>query len=194
MFEYLKGKIVEINPAFIVLELQNTGYFINISLHTYSQLQEQNGETTIFIHQVLREDANILFGFAEQEEREIFRLLISVSGVGANTARMMLSSLNPEEIKQAIVHENVNVLKSIKGIGAKSAQRVIIDLRDKIGKAGTDKEILPVKDNTIKNEAFSALVMLGFTKSASEKAIEKITAKEANLTVEEVIKKSLKIL
>lgn len=193
MFEYIKAQLVELNPAYAVMDNNGLAYFISISLNTYSQLKEGE-ETTLFLEQIIREDANLLYGFFDKSEREIFRLLISVSGIGANTARMMLSSLNTNEIKNAIETGNVNVLKSIKGIGLKTAQRTIIDLKDKIGKADVGENILEPSHNTIRDEALSALVMLGFNKSAIEKTLDKITKSNNNLSVEELIKQALKNL
>ena len=193
MFEYINGKISEITPTYVVLEASGVGYFINISLYSYTEIQKLT-ECRIYLHQVIREDAHVLFGFYSKSEREIFRQLISVSGIGANTARMMLSSLNPYEIQHAIVEENVNVLKNIKGIGAKSAERIIVDLKDKIGKVSEEHEIFTLKDNTIEEEALSALVLLGFNKNAVKKAIQKILTQNRSLSVEEVIKAALKIL
>jgi Holliday junction DNA helicase RuvA len=146
------------------------------------------------VHEVIREDSHQLFGFAEKEERDIFRLLISVSGVGAATARMMLSSLSHDEIEKAILTSDVNTLKSIKGIGLKSAQRIIVDLKDKVGKQSGTGEIFAFTDNTKREEALSALVMLGFGKSAVFKVLDRIIREEKNLTVEELIKKALKSL
>lgn len=193
MFEYIKAKLVELNPAYAVMETSGLAYFVNISLNTYSQLKEGE-ETTLFLQQIVREDAHLLFGFADKTEREIFRLLITVSGIGANTARMMLSSLSPMDIKAAIESGNVNVLKSVKGIGLKTAQRTIVDLKDKIGKTGDDENILATLDNTIREEALSALVMLGFNKPAIEKALDKIIKEENDLNVEKLIKLALKRL
>ena len=192
MFEYIKGIIVELNPTYLVTENTGIAYFINISLNTYSNLKE-NEEKKIFIHQIIREDANLLFGFINKQEREIFRMLITVSGVGANTARMMLSSMNSAEIKSAIIEGQVNTLKNIKGIGVKTAQRIIIDLKDKIVKTG-DENILVPEINKNREEALSALTMLGFKKATIEKNIDKILKKEANLRVEEIIKIALKQL
>jgi holliday junction DNA helicase RuvA len=193
MFEYINGKISEITPTYVVLEASGVGYFINISLYSYTEIQKLT-ECRIYLHQVIREDAHVLFGFYSKSEREIFRQLISVSGIGANTARMMLSSLSPYEIQHAIVEENVNILKNIKGIGAKSAERIIVDLKDKIGKVSEEHEIFTLKDNTIEEEALSALVLLGFNKNAVKKAIQKILTQDRSLSVEEVIKAALKIL
>jgi len=146
------------------------------------------------VHEVIREDSHQLFGFAEKEERDIFRLLISVTGVGANTARMMLSSLNPAEIEKAIIGSDVNVLKSVKGIGLKTAQRIIVDLKDKLGKQAGTGEIFAFSDNTKREEALSALVMLGFAKSTVLKVLDKIVREDRNLTVEDMIKSVLKNL
>lgn len=193
MIEYIKGSIRQITPAFLIVETGGIGYFVNISLNTFARLEHEK-DYTVLIHEVIREDTHQLFGFADSHEREIFRLLISVSGVGAGTARMMLSSLNPAEIERAISGSEVNVLKSIKGIGLKTAQRIIVDLKDKIGKAGESGEIFTLSDNTNKEEALSALVMLGFAKSAVIKVLDKIVKEERNLTVEDIIRKALKNL
>jgi holliday junction DNA helicase RuvA len=193
MIEYIKGPIIQITPAYLVIETAGIGYFINISLNTFSKL-EKVSEYKVLIHEVIREDTHVLFGFANLGEREIFRLLISVSGVGASTARMMLSSLSPEEIERAITGSDANVLKSVKGIGLKTAQRIIIDLKDKLGKAGSGGEIFALSDNTNRDEALSALVMLGFAKSAVLKVLDKIVRDEKNLTVEDMIRKALKNL
>jgi len=146
------------------------------------------------VHEVIREDAHLLYGFATESERELFRLLVSVNGIGSNTAIMMFSSLSPDEISNAILNENVNLLKSIKGIGVKTAQRVIIDLKDKIGKSPIGEQIVAPTDNTIRIEALSALVMLGFAKKPVEKELDKILAAQPNLSVENVIKLALKSL
>ena len=193
MIDYIKGTIITITPTFLIIETTDLGYFINISLTTFSKLEGRN-EYKILVHEVIREDSHQLFGFADKEERDIFRLLISVSGVGANTARMMLSSLNPAEIEKAIIGSDVNVLKSVKGIGLKTAQRIIVDLKDKLGKQAGTGEIFAFSDNTKREEALSALVMLGFAKSAVSKVIDKIVREEKNLTVEDIIKRALKNL
>jgi len=193
MIEYIKGTLTQITPTFITVETGGIGYFINISLTTFSRL-EGKSEYKILIHEVIREDAHQLFGFADPGERDIFRLLISVSGVGANTARMMLSSLSPGELEKAIIGSDVNILKSVKGIGLKSAQRIIIDLKDKVGKQAGSSEIFAISDNTNREEALSALVMLGFAKSAVYKVLDKIVREEKNLTVEDMIKRALKNL
>jgi len=169
------------------------GYHINISLNTFTKLEGKN-DYRILVHEVIREDAHQLFGFADKEEREVFRQLMSVSGVGASTARMMLSSLSPAEIERAIIGAEVNILKSVKGIGLKTAQRIIVDLKDKLGKQTGTGEIFAFSDNTKRDEALSALVMLGFAKGAVTKVLDKIVTAEKNLTVEEMIKKALKNL
>ena len=193
MIEYIKGNITQITPTFVIVETSGIGYFINISLTTFSNL-ENKSDVKILIHEVIREDTHQLFGFSEKVEREIFRHLISVSGVGANTARMMLSSLSPSEIEKAIVGSDVNILQSVKGIGLKTAQRIIVDLKEKLGKQASGGEIFAISDNTNREEALSALVMLGFAKSAVSKVLDKIVREERNLTVEEMIKRALKNL
>jgi Holliday junction DNA helicase RuvA len=193
MIDYIKGTITQITPTFLILENSGLGYFINISISTFSKLEGKN-EFKVLVHEVIREDSHILFGFADTDERDIFRLLISVSGVGANTARMMLSSLSSLEIEKAIIGSDVNILKSVKGIGLKTAQRIIIDLKDKVGKQAGSGEIFAFADNTKREEALSALVMLGFAKSAVSKILEKIVREEKNLTVEDLIKRALKNL
>jgi len=187
MFEYIKGAVVTLKPSHIILEANSVGYFITISLNTYTQL---NGKENVklYIHQVIREDAHPLYGFSSEAERELFRMLISVSGIGSNTAIMMFSSLSPDEIRNAIL------LKSIKGIGIKTAQRVIIDLKDKVGKSPASEQIVSSADNTLRNEALSALVMLGFVKKSVEKELDKILSTQPNLSVESVIKLALKSL
>jgi holliday junction DNA helicase RuvA len=193
MINYIKGTITEINPASVTVETGGIGYFISISVNTFSKLDGKS-EVKILVHEVIREDAHQLFGFADKEEREMFRLLISVSGIGANTARMMLSSLTPADVEKAIIESNVNLLKSVKGIGLKTAQRVIVDLKDKVGKQAASGEIFTFEDNTRREEALSALVMLGFARSAVSKVLDKIIRDEKNLTVEDLIKRALKNL
>lgn len=193
MYEYIFGKITELTPAYVIIESGNIGYFVNISLNTYSKLQNKK-DYKLFLHQIVREDAHHLFGFAGKSEREIFRLLISVSGIGANTARVMLSSLQAGEIKSAIRTDDVNLLKSIKGIGVKTAQRVIIDLKDKIDKTEIEESKFVSHDAKVLNEALSALVMLGFVKSSAEKALKKLYVENNELNVEELVKKALKVL
>ncbi len=191
MYEFISGEIKEIFPTYIVLENSGIGYFIHISVNTYSQITGKEN-CKLYINEVIREDAHQLYGFYKKEEREIFLHLISVSGVGANTARMMLSSLQPTEIQNAIIQGDVNLLKSIKGIGAKSAQRIIVDLRDKVGKIDSQEQIIDSLNNTIKDEALSALVMLGFPKVKVDKLINNILKEQQGLTVEDLVKESLK--
>jgi Holliday junction DNA helicase RuvA len=193
MIDYIKGKIVELTPAFIIIENEGIGYHVSISLSTYARL-EGKSDYKILVHEVIREDSHQLFGFADKSERDLFRHLISVTGVGPGTARVMLSSLNPDEIEKAILGSEVNVLKAIKGIGIKTAQRIIVDLKDKLGKQSGTGEIFLFTDNTKKEEALSALVMLGFGKSAVIKVLDKIVREEKSLTVEDIIKKALKSL
>src|SRR5512147_2291052 len=161
MYEYLKAEIAELTPTYVVLELNNIGYHIHISLFSYSQLQGKSS-CQIFLHQIIREDAHLLFGFTSIGERDIFRMLISVSGIGASTARMILSSMTPDELAGAIANARVDLLKMVKGIGAKSAERIIVDLKDKIGKTSDNLQLFKSTDNTIKKEALSALEILGF--------------------------------
>lgn len=199
MYEYFQGKIKELNPSFVVLDIGGIGYFINISLFTYTHFSgttsDQNDQL-IYVHQIVREDALLLYGFANPKEREIFRQLLSVSGVGANTARLILSSMSPDEIIQSVRTENVNALKSVKGIGAKSAQRIIVDLKDKIGFEESQEidEIVPHDYNTIRNEALSAMITLGFSKRQSETVIEKVLKEIPEASVEDLVKNALKRL
>lgn len=190
MYEFLKGKIKEVTPAYVIIENTGIGYFINISLNTYSQISEKD-DISIYLEEIIREDAFSLYGFSTTSEREIFRHLLSVSGVGANTARVILSSMSPQEIKNAILNEQVNSLKKVKGIGAKSAQRIIVDLKDKLSKTETEEEFVTPANNTIKEEALSALVTLGFTKSKVEKVLDELIQKEGDIQVEQIIKKAL---
>jgi holliday junction DNA helicase RuvA len=193
MIEYIKGNITELSPTHIVIETGGIGYFINISLTTFTKLEGRQ-EYQVLVHEIIREDAHSLFGFADRHERDLFRNLISVSGVGAATSRMMLSSLTPGEIEKAILSSDVNTLKGIKGIGLKTAQRIIVDLKDKLGKPEESGEIFAFTDNTKREEALSALVMLGFGKNAVLKVLDRITKEEKGLSVEDLIKKALKSL
>ncbi|MCT4672809.1 MAG: Holliday junction branch migration protein RuvA [Prolixibacteraceae bacterium] len=193
MYEYIKGKLTEVTPTYAVLETGGIGYQVFISLTSYQKIQTEQ-ETTLWTHFVVREDVQALYGFAEKEERSMFRNLISVNGVGANTAMVMLSSYPTEDLIGAIQTDNVNLLKSIKGIGAKTAQRIIIDLKDKVGKIEVDSQIVASQNNTNKNEALSAMVMLGFNKKAAENVIDKILKENPSLEVEPIIKLALKSL
>lgn len=194
MYSFVEGKIAELTPTAAVLACQGVGYNINISLNTYTQI---NGKESVRLHThlIVREDALILYGFAETSERHVFQQLISVSGVGPNTARLILSALTPAEVADAIASENVKLLQSIKGIGGKSALRIIIDLKDKIMKDLPAGENLISSHNTGKHEALSALVMLGFNRPVAEKALEQIIKANAGiLPVDQLIKNALKIL
>lgn len=196
MIGYIKGKVMEKTPAQVVIETSGgIGFVINISLATFSAIG-QNESVKLLTHYVIKEDAHSLYGFWEEEERALFRLLISVSGIGVNTARLMLSSLSVAELINAIATENVGVIKSVKGIGIKTAQKVIIDLKDKIGKTtpqNPDNFMFSYNNN--KAEALSALVSLGFVKNSTDTMLDKIIQKEGvELTVEELIKKALKLL
>lgn len=193
MYEFIEGDLVEKTPAHLVLLVNGIAYHINISLYTYSGLPEA-GIIRIYIHQAIREDAHTLYGFMTREEREIFRQLISVSGIGANTARIILSSLSPDEITHAILEANVSILQGIKGIGGKTAQRIIVDLKDKIAKGSKIDDLVFSERNTIHEESLSALVALGFSKKQVEKVLGKMLSSEPNLTVEEVVKRALKLL
>ena len=193
MITHLEGKLVEKNPTDVVLDCNGVGYFINISLHTYSQIPDHEN-LKLYTYLQVREDSQSLYGFSSQTEREIFKLLISVSGIGANTARAMLSSLTPEQVKEGIAGSDVALIQSVKGIGLKTAQRVIIDLKDKVLKVYGMDELSVTQSNTHKDEALSALEVLGFNKKQSEKVVERILQKEPDALVEHIIKEALKNL
>jgi holliday junction DNA helicase RuvA len=193
MYEYIKGEIAQLTPTYVVIETGGVGYLLHISLFTYGKLMQMSS-ARIFLHQIVREDAHLLFGFFDEQERDLFRLLITVSGIGANTARMMLSSLHPDEIRNAVLSGNVAVLNGVKGIGSKTAQRIIVDLRDKIGKVKAGSEIFIQESNTVREEALFALVALGFQKNQSEKVLTKLMATDPGLSVELLIKGALKQL
>lgn len=196
MIEYIKGEIVELTPARLILECGGVGYELNISLTTYSAF---NGKKTgkLFVYEVIREDAHLLFGFAERVERELFLLLTSVSGVGPNTARMILSSLPPKELVEAIASKNEAVLTAVKGIGLKTAQRILVDLKNKVknveGLASVEVTEAP-SNGAVAEEAVAALVMLGFQKAASQKAVTAILKGSPAMAVEQVIKTALRML
>lgn len=197
MISYIKGILVEKNPACVVVETAGgIGFNINISLATFSALQDVGEEVKLLTYYIVKEDANILYGFMEEEERELFKLLITVNGIGPNTARLILSSMSVGEVLNAIATEDVRAIQSIKGIGAKTAQRVIVELKDKAKKAelsGAAK--ISVTYNNNKYEALSALIALGFAKAGAESVLDKIIKAEGiNLTVEELIKRALKLL
>ncbi|SNR37110.1 Holliday junction DNA helicase subunit RuvA [Lutibacter agarilyticus] len=193
MITHLKGKLIEKNPTYLVIDVNGVGYLLNISLNTFSELPD---EEAVFLYTYLsvKEDSHTLFGFISKIEREIFKLLISVSGVGPSIARTMLSSMTTDEIQQAIASGDVAVIQSVKGIGAKTAQRVLIDLKDKISKTYAIDEVSVSVSNTNKNEALTALEVLGFNKKLSEKVIDKILQKDKTLSVEGIIKTALKNL
>jgi holliday junction DNA helicase RuvA len=195
MYDFIEGQLVEKNPAYAVINAHGIGYILNISLQTYTAIKDNEKQCRLYTHLVVREDALVLFGFSGQEERELFRHLISVSGVGANTARIILSSLTPNEVVQAIVQADAPLLQRIKGIGAKTAQRIIVDLKDKLSKDIVPLDNLGFLHNTKKEEALSGLIILGFPKTSAEKALNKVIQSEGPaLTVEQLIRLALKIL
>jgi Holliday junction DNA helicase RuvA len=193
MITHIEGKLVEKTPTHVIIDCNGIGYFINISLHTFSQIPDQEA-IKIFTHLQVKEDSHTLYGFISASEREIFRLLISVSGIGANTARAMLSSLTPKQIREGIAVGDVALIQSVKGIGLKTAQRVIIDLKDKILKIYDIDETSLTQNNTNKDEALSALEVLGFMKKQSERIVDKIVGSSPDATVEFIIKEALKNL
>lgn len=194
MYEYLNGKLIEKNPAYVIIDCQGVGYFVNITLQTFSALPEKEN-CKLFIHFIVREDAQILYGFHDNFERNVFRNLLSVSGVGAATARMILSTLNSNEVIDAIARGDVALLKSVKGIGLKSAQRIIIDLKGKLDMTEDESSILSFGHNSLKDEALSGLVVLGFSKQMAEKGIEKALKVHPEIErVEQLIKEVLKLM
>ena len=193
MIAHIQGKLVEKTPTEVVIDCGGVGYHINISLHTYSLLPNSD-QIKLFTYLQVKEDSHSLFGFFEKSEREIFKMLLSVSGIGASIARTMLSSLEPKQIIQAIASGDVGTVQSIKGIGNKTAQRVILDLKDKVIKLYDLDEVSMVQNNTNRDEALSALEVLGFVRKTSEKVIEKIIKEEPDASVESIIKKALKSL
>ncbi len=193
MITQIKGKLVEKNPTYVVVDCNGVGYLLHISLNTFTALSSDEN-VLLYSHLFIRDDAHTLYGFINKTEREVFRLLISVSGVGAGTARTMLSSMTSEEIQQAIASENVRLIQSVKGIGAKTAQRVIVDLKDKILKTFDIEEVSSIENNTNKEEALSALEVLGFNRKQADKIILNILKESPNATVESLIKQALKNL
>ena len=195
MLDYIKGEIIELTPASVVIETGGLGYIAHISLNTYSALSGMH-QCKLFVYEAIREDAHQLFGFYEKRERDMFLLLISVSGVGANTARMMLSSLAVYELESIISTGNTTALKTVKGIGGKTAERIIIDLKDKVKPGvGPDKNAgMPAVQSAAAAEAVSALMMLGFNQPASQKVVNKLVKDAPDLTVEQLIKNALKML
>ncbi|MVN90854.1 Holliday junction branch migration protein RuvA [Mucilaginibacter aquatilis] len=194
MYAYIDGKLAFKSPAYVVIDAGGVGYHINISLNTFSKLGDAE-RCKLFVWLHVKEDGHTLYGFADESEKRLFLHLISVSGIGPNTGRMMLSSITPEEIQTAIVKGNVTQIQRIKGIGPKSAQRVILELQDKLRKEGPDTLISMPANNTVKDEALSALVMLGFARNAAEKVLDAEIGKNTEtLTVEQLIKSALKSL
>jgi len=194
MYDYISGNIAEANPAEVIIDNHGIGYRILISLQTYDRIRESK-EIKLFIWHLVREDEEALFGFFDREERRIFTLLIEVSGIGPNTARLMLSSLTTDEIKTAVINSDVNKIKGVKGIGLKTAQKAIIELKDKIDKNSPSADIFGgAMATSAKSEALTALVTLGFGKQTAEKAIDAVLKKEPGSSLEELIKKALKLL
>ena len=191
MITHIKGKLIEKNPSFVIIDCNGVGYLLRISLQTFSKLSDDE-QFMLFSHLAIKEDSQTLYGFFDKNERELFRQLISVSGVGPNTAQMILSSLTPQEIQQSILTENVIVLKGVKGIGGKTAQRIILDLKDKIAKIGITTNSSSNSYNTIREEALSALTMLGFSKSSMQKFVDDVLQDDCNIEVEELVKQVLK--
>jgi Holliday junction DNA helicase RuvA len=197
MIDYIKGSIVELNPAYAVIDNHGIGYMMNITLTTFDALSggERDNDSLLYAYEVIREDAHTLYGFASKSEREAFLLLISVSGVGPNTARMVLSSMSVDEFSQAIAGNNVAMFKAVKGVGGKTAQRIIVDLKDKI-KVADDTLVIEKGQpaGEAYDEALAALVMLGFTQQASQKALKSLFSSNPSLTVEQAIKQALKLM
>ena len=192
MYEYITGKLSELTPSYAVVDNNGVGFLINITLNTYAAL-EGKADVKLFIHQVIREDANILYGFADKFEREIFRCLLDVSGVGPNTARVVLSSMSPAELQNAVVTEDAKLIGRVKGIGPKTAQRIVIDLKDKLKKTATGADIVAASpQNANREEAIAALVMLGYPKAAAEKAVGSVLKSSPSLSAEDLIKQALR--
>ena len=194
MYEYIKGIITENTPTYVAIEASGIGYMVNISLNTFEALQNCQGEVKLLLHEVIREDAHLLYGFVDERERNLFRLLIGVSGVGANTARIILSSIPAPELEVVIVSGDHARLKNVKGIGIKTAQRVIVDLKDKIKPAEEALLLQPSATSDTYDEALAALVMLGFARQQSQKVLKKLFDADPSIKVEQAIKKALAML
>lgn len=193
MYAFISGKVVELTPAYAVVDNNGIGYFINITLNTFTAIGEQP-QVKLYTHLQVLEDAHNLFGFYTVQERDLFEMLITVSGVGCNTARLILSSLTVNELSTAIANEDIRTIQSVKGIGTKTAQRLVVDLKDKVKKTDFVEEITGTVNNTAKNEALTALVTLGFGKSAADKALNKILKQQPDASVEIMIREALKLL
>ncbi len=193
MFAFITGKVTEKTPAYVIIDNNGIGYFINITLNTFTAIGEADS-VKLYTHEQILEDAHNLFGFFSAKERDLFEMLISVSGVGCNTARLILSSLTVNEVCNAIANEDIGTIQSVKGIGGKTAQRIIIDLKDKLKKLDVETEISGNLNNTIKSEALSALMILGFNKSATDKMLDKLMRQMPDASVEQLIKEALRLL
>ncbi len=195
MISYLKGKLVHKDPTYVVVDVNGMGYHVNISLHTFGEIKEQEN-IQLFTHLTIREDAHILFGFSQPSEKKLFQMLVSVNGVGPNTALLMLSYLSIDELKTAIVREDAATLQAVKGVGGKTAMRVIIELKDKIKKESFEESSSPILGgghNTLRGEALSALVTLGLSKNVAEKSVDSVLKKSGNtITLEDLVKQALK--
>ena len=198
MFDYIIGTLAEINPAEAVVDCQGLGFDIMISVETYSAIQDRlNRDVKLYLHHILREDDECFYGFSTRDERTLFKMLISVSGVGPGTARMMLSSMSKDDLQNAIVGQDIRKIKSIKGIGTKTAERIILELKDKVVKgSGGQQGFAPISsaNSKLREEAFNALILLGFTKPNVDKALDMVLMEDPAVTLENLIKKSLKIL
>lgn len=193
MYAFISGKIVEITPAYAIIDNHGVGYFINITLNTFTAIGEQQ-EVKLFTHLQVLEDAHNLFGFYTAKERDMFEMLISVSGVGCNTARLILSSLTVNELSTAIANEDIKTIQAVKGIGSKTAQRLVVDLKDKVRKTDYTEETVETVNSSVKSEALSALVILGFSKNAASKALDKLLKQSPDASVEILIREALKLL
>jgi Holliday junction DNA helicase RuvA len=195
MIAFLKGNFVRKTPSYVFIDVNGVGYEVQISLNTYSRIQDME-EGMLQTHLIVREDAHILFGFSDMAEKEMFLQLIAISGIGSNTARVMLSYMKPDELSRAIIQGNVKMLEGIKGIGKKTAERIVVELRDKLSKQPVDTSvnISPWKGNTLQSDALNALIALGINRQAADSAVQKILEQDPNAGVEVLIKKALQIL